>query len=150
MNTASVRILFVCLHNSGRSQMAEAFINYARVDGVIAESAGLAAGTLNPLVVESMKKIGIDISRNKTKTVADMLERGTAYDYVVTVCDGAAAERCPIFPGRGKRLHWDLSDPAAVTGTETERLERVGEIRDMIRSAVGDLLVGIGAGDVGE
>jgi arsenate reductase len=146
MNTASVRILFVCLHNSGRSQMAEAFINYARVDGVIAESAGLAAGTLNSLVVESMKKIGIDISRNITKTVADMLERGTAYDYVVTVCDGAAAERCPIFPGGGQRLHWDLPDPAAVTGTDRERRVRIGEIRDMIRSAVGDLLESLGDG----
>jgi arsenate reductase (thioredoxin) len=144
MNETRVRILFVCLHNSGRSQMAEAFVNMARVDGVIAESAGLAAGTLNPLVVESMREIGIDISRNKTKTVAEMLERGTAYDYVVTVCDGAAAERCPVFPGGGKRRHWDLPDPAAVTGTDQARQERVSEIRDMIRAAVEDLLKRVG------
>jgi arsenate reductase (thioredoxin) len=144
MKNTSVRILFVCLHNSGRSQMAEAFVSCAGVKGVFAESAGLAAGTLNPLVVESLREIGIDISQNKTKTVAEMLERGTAFDYVITVCDGAAAERCPVFPGGGTRLHWDLPDPAMVMGTERERLERIGEIRDAIRTAVEDLLERVG------
>jgi arsenate reductase len=90
--------------------------------------------------VESMKEIGIDISRNKTKTVADMLERGTAFDYVITVCDGAAAERCPVFPGGGRRLHWDIPDPAALTGTDVERLEKLRPIRDEIRRAVEGLL----------
>jgi arsenate reductase len=140
MKTQPIRILFVCVHNSARSQMAEAFVNHAGLAGVAAESAGLEAGTLNPLVVESMREIGIDISGNRTKTVKEILARGTTYDYVITVCDAASAEKCPVFPGRGRRLHWDMSDPSALTGQKTEVMRRIGGIRDDIRAAVDRLL----------
>ena len=94
-----IKILFVCIHNSARSQMAEAFVNTFHSDKFIAESAGLEPGILNPLVVKSMAEIGIDISKNETKDVFEFFKDGRRYDYVITVCDEASGQRCPIFPG---------------------------------------------------
>jgi len=94
------KILFVCIHNSARSQMAEAFVNRYCSECFEAESAGLEPGNLNPIVIEAMAEDGIDISQNATKSVDEILRAGKTYDYVVTVCDEASAERCPIFPGR--------------------------------------------------
>jgi arsenate reductase len=130
------KILFVCVHNSARSQMAEAWLNHICGDLVEAESAGLDAGTLNLLAIEVMKEVGIDISNKKTRNVFDLVKAGKIYAYVITVCDEASAERCPIFPGISKRLHWSFPDPAAVAGTTEEKLEKVRKIRDGIRSAV--------------
>lgn len=130
------KILFICVHNSARSQMAEAWLNHICGDLVEAESAGLEAGTLNPLAIEVMKEVGIDISNKKTRNVFDLVKAGKIYAYVITVCDEASAERCPIFPGITKRLHWSFPDPAAVAGTTEEKLEKVRKIRDGIRSAV--------------
>jgi len=140
MDQKPTTVLFVCIHNSARSQMAEAFVNAAGRADVTAESAGLEAGRLNPLVVESMKEIGIDISGNRTKTVADMLARGGKYDYVVTVCDGASAERCPVFPGGGSQLHWDFPDPSALHGEKSEVMAGIRAVRDRIRTAVEEWL----------
>src|ERR1041384_7386349 len=92
-------VLFVCIHNSARSQMAEAFLKQTCPDEFEAHSAGLEPGTLNPIVVEAMREIGIDISGNQTKAVFDMVRSGQSFAYVITVCDEASAERCPIFPG---------------------------------------------------
>lgn len=129
-------VLFVCIHNSARSQMAEAFVN-ARCDGFLrAASAGLEAGTLNPVVVAVMAEIGHDIAANETKSVADDRIRGREYDYVVTVCDEASAEACPIHPTRGERLHWSFPDPSAFTGSEAERFERTRAVRDAIAARV--------------
>jgi arsenate reductase len=130
------RILFVCVHNSARSQMAEAWLNHLCGDQFEASSAGLEAGALNPLAVQVMKEVGIDISQKKTQTVFDLVKAGKVYSYVITVCDEASAERCPIFPGVTRRLHWSFPDPATVTGTTEEKLEKVRNIRDDIRSAV--------------
>lgn len=130
------RILFVCIHNSARSQMAEAFINELGKEKFFAESAGIEGGKLNPVVVKAMAETGIDISQNKTKTVDDILAAGKKYDYVVTVCDEASAERCPVFPGGGKKLHWGFPDPSALTGTDEEKLVRTREVRDAIRSKI--------------
>ena len=132
------KALFVCIHNSARSQMAEAFLNALGQGLVKAESAGLEPGTLNPLVVEAMHEVGIDISKAKTKSVAEMLDRGPVFDYVITVCDEASAERCPVFPGPAIRLHWGFSDPSALTGSHDERMAAVRTIRDQIRSRVAD------------
>ncbi len=129
-------VLFICVHNSARSQMAEAWLNHMCGNLFEAESAGLEAGTLNPLAVEVMKEVGLDISHKKTQQVFDLVKAGKIYTYVITVCDEASAERCPIFPGMHKRLHWSFPDPATVTGTPEEQLEKVREIRDGIRSAV--------------
>jgi arsenate reductase len=131
-------VLFVCIHNSARSQMAEAFLNRVCPESYQAHSAGLEPGTLNPLVVEAMREIGIDLSRNRTKSVDEMLSEGPTFSHVVTVCDEASAERCPVFPGGGQRLHWGFPDPSALTGTHEDKMERVREIRDRIEAQVRD------------
>lgn len=91
------KILFVCIHNSARSQMAEAFLNLYGEGRLIAESAGLEKGKLNPNVVKVMQEIGIDISQNETKEVFDFFRQGKLYQAVITVCDAASAESCPVF-----------------------------------------------------
>jgi arsenate reductase len=130
------RVLFVCIHNSARSQMAEAWLNHLCGGHFKAESAGLEPGKLNPLVVAVMREVGIDISHKKTQGVFDVFKRGDFFPYVITVCDEASAERCPIFPGVTKRLHWSFPDPAAVTGSEEGRLAEVRVIRDAIRTKI--------------
>jgi arsenate reductase len=129
-------VLFVCIHNSARSQMAEAWLNHVCPDYFEAHSAGLEPGTLNPLVVEVMRETGIDLSGNTTKSVFDMFKSGKLFAYVITVCDEASAERCPIFPGVTKRLHWSFPDPSTLSGTHDEKLKRVREIRELIRHKV--------------
>ena len=130
---AKQRVLFVCVHNSARSQMAEAFLKQLAGDRFEVESAGIEPGALNPIVVDAMKEIGIDISGNQTKDVFDFLKRGKAFSYVITVCDEASGERCPIFPGISKRMHWSFEDPSSFTGTYEEKLRRVREVRNVIR-----------------
>jgi arsenate reductase len=129
-------VLFVCIHNSARSQMAEAWLNHICPESFEAHSAGLEPGTLNRLVVEAMREVGIDISNNKTKAVFDMFKSGKMFAYVITVCDETSAERCPIFPSVTKRLHWSFPDPSALTGTHEQKMERVREIRDLIKRQV--------------
>ncbi len=136
MSEKKTRVLFVCIHNSARSQMAEAFLNQLAGDRFEALSAGLEPGTLNPLVVEVMGEIGIDISRNKTKSVFDFYQQGQLFSYVFTVCDAASGERCPIFPGVTKRIHWGFPDPSAVTGSHEEKLVKIREIRDVIKTEI--------------
>lgn len=127
------KVLFVCVHNSARSQMAEAFLNEAGGAHFFAESAGLEPGTLNPIVVEVMKEAGIDISGNKTKSVKEFLKAGKTYDYVITVCDESNSERCPIFPGGGRKLHWSFPDPSQFTGSREEKLAKIRDVRDQIK-----------------
>ncbi len=129
-------VLFICVHNSARSQMAEAFLNQICGDHFEAHSAGLEPGKLNPIVVQAMQEIGIDISRNQAKAVSDMLKSGKAFSFVVTVCDESSAERCPIFPGVTTRLHWSFPDPSALPGRHDEKLARTREIRDTIKARV--------------
>jgi arsenate reductase len=130
------KVLFICIHNSARSQMAEAFLNQICGGQFEAQSAGLEPGKLNPIVVQAMQEIGIDISSNHTKAVADMLKSGQSFTYVITVCDEASAERCPIFPSVTTRLHWGFPDPSAIQGTHAEKLARTLEIRDAIKAKV--------------
>ena len=130
------KVLFVCVHNSARSQMAEAFLKLYGGDFFEVESAGIEPGRLNPLVVEAMQEIGINISRNKTKSAVDFLKQGRSYHYVITVCDEASAERCPIFPGVVKRLHWSFEDPSTLQGTKEERLAKIRAIRDSMKAKV--------------
>ena len=130
------KVLFICIHNSARSQMAEAFLNDICGDHFEAQSAGLEPGKLNPIVVEAMKEIGLDISRNQTKSVHSMLKSRQTFDYVITVCDETSAERCPIFPGATARLHWGFPDPSALQGTRDEKLACARQIRDTIKAKV--------------
>jgi arsenate reductase (thioredoxin) len=131
-----IKVLFVCVHNSARSQMAEAFLNQLAGDNFFAESAGLEPGIINPIVVEAMKEVNIDISKNKTKSVFDFFKEGRIYHFVIAVCDGASAERCPIFPGLTKRLGWSFEDPASFTGTHEEKLVKTRLVRDSIKIEV--------------
>ena len=130
------KVLFICVHNSARSQMAEAFLNLICPDYFEAHSAGLEPGTLNPLVVEAMREARVDISGKKTQSVFDVFKTGQFFPYVITVCDESSAERCPIFPGVTQRLHWSFPDPSALTGTHEERLEGTRRIRDKIRARI--------------
>ena len=135
----SQSILFVCIHNSARSQMAEAFMNNMSRGKFVAESAGLEPGQLNPIVVKAMAELDIDISKNHTKSVIDFLSSARRYDFVVTVCDEASGERCPIFPG-SKSMHWSFPDPASLSGTDEKKLVMTRVIRDAIRDRVLEFL----------
>lgn len=130
------RVLFICIHNSARSQMAEAWLNHFCGDTFEAESAGLEPGNLNPFVVKAMAEVRIDISKNKTKGVFEMVKSGKAYAYVIAVCDKEAADRCPIFPGVTSRLHWSFQDPSAVKGSDEDKLKKAREVRDQIRDQI--------------
>ena len=133
-----IRVLFICGHNSGRSQMAEAFLDEMAGDRIHVESAGLKPRPVNPLVVEVMEEIGFGLSKAKSDSVFDFFKEGRLYDYVITVCDETAAGQCPVFPGITKRFHWPFTDPEALTGTHDEKLEALRGIRDQIREKVID------------
>jgi arsenate reductase len=128
------KVLFVCIHNSARSQMAEAFLNQTCGEEFEAYSAGLEPGRLNPIVVEVMQEIGMDISGNQTKAVFDMIKSGKMFAYIITVCDKASAERCPYFPGQSTRLHWSFHDPSGFQGAE--KLAKTREVRDAIKEKI--------------
>lgn len=133
-NTA--RVLFICVRNSARSQMAEAFFKKRCGEVFRAESAGLEPGVLNPLAIATMKEVGIDISGNSTQSVFDVYKSGRLFSYVIAVCDQGSAEACPIFPGLVTRQHWNIPDPAALTGTWEQQLEAVRPIRQIISDRV--------------
>lgn len=137
---AKKKVLFICVHNSTRSQMAEALLKHLSGDRFEVESAGLEPGKLNPLAVEVMKEIGIDISQNKTKSVFDFYKAGKKYDYVITVCDESQPGQCPIFPGGGQKLHWGFDDPSSFKGTWYERLEKTRKIRDQTKRKIKEFI----------
>ena len=116
--------------------MAEAFLNRLGNGNFFSESAGLEAGTLNPLVVEVMMEIGYDLSKNQTKSVFDFFKEGRTYSAVIKVCDQANGQRCPIFPKTLINLSWNLEDPSSFEGTNEEKLERTRQIRDQIKTKV--------------
>ncbi|MDD3374543.1 MAG: arsenate reductase ArsC [Candidatus Omnitrophica bacterium] len=130
------KVLFVCIHNSARSQMAEEILRKLASNRFEVESAGLEPGVINPLVVEVLKEQKIDISHKKTQSVSSLIESGKKYDYVVTVCDEASAERCPVFPGDAKRLHWGFEDPSKLQGTNQEKMQKISIIRDQIKDKI--------------
>jgi len=136
----ATKVLFLCVHNSARSQMAEAYLKKFGGNNFIPDSAGLEPGKLNPLAVEVMKEDGIDISNNLTKDVFEYFKEGKIFQYVVTVCDAEASERCPVFPGLMKKINWSFSDPSKFTGTHEEKLEQTRKVRDQIKEAVMDFI----------
>lgn len=129
MNKESVLIL--CTANSARSQMAEGLLRHDAGDRFEVESAGTRATKVRPEAITVMKEIGIDISSHRSKTVDEFAKR--SFDYVLTVCDNAK-ETCPIFPGHGNRLHHAFEDPAAVDGSDEDRLSAFRDVRDEIRA----------------
>ena len=130
------KILFICVHNSARSQMAAALLNKMCSEFFEAESAGLEAGTLNPLAVEALQEIGIDISQNKTQRVFDVSKSGEPFAYVITVCSEGEAKGCPIFGGVAKRLYWPFPDPSKFTGTHEEKLGQTREVLHEIKGKI--------------
>lgn len=128
-----MKVLFLCTGNSCRSQMAEGFLRAYAGDQYEAHSAGTRPSTVNPLAVRVMQEVGIDISSNRSKNVAEYLAQH--FPLVITVCDNAK-EHCPIFPGPCIREHWPFDDPAESTGTENERLEVFRKVRDEISAQI--------------
>lgn len=130
------KVLFICVHNSARSQMAAALLKKICGEYFEAQSAGLEPGTLNPLAVEALREIGIDISQNKTQAVFDVFKSGQLFAYVITVCSEAEAQGCPIFPGVTTRLHWAFEDPSKLGGRQEERLDATRRILQEIEHKV--------------
>jgi arsenate reductase len=130
------KVLFICVHNSARSQMAAALLNKRCDEFFEARSAGLEPGTLSPLAVEVLREMEIDISKNKTQAVFDVFKSGELFAYVITVCDESEAEGCPIFSGVATRLHWSFPDPSKFTGTDEEKLEQTRKVRDKIDNQI--------------
>ena len=114
-----MRVLFLCTHNSARSQIAEALLRHRGAGRVEAFSAGSAPGQVHPLAARVLREEGIAIGEQRSKHLDEYL--GQRFDYVITVCD-RANESCPIFPGAPQRIHWSIPDPSAVEGAEEERL----------------------------
>lgn len=131
-----IRVLFICIHNSGRSQMAETFLKTMGDERFQAESAGLEPKPVNPYVIEVMKEEGYDLSGNTSDSVMQFFKEGRLYDYVITVCDESIENECPIFPGITRRLHWPFPDPQKMPGTEDEKLEKIRSIRDDIKAHI--------------
>jgi arsenate reductase len=123
------RVLFVCTHNSARSQMAEALLRHRSDGRYEAASAGTEPSRVHPLAIRAMTELGIDIAQQRATLVDDLL--GQRFDCVVTVCD-QAREACPAFPGAGRTLHWSLPDPSRAAGSEDEQLAVFRAVRDEI------------------
>lgn len=135
-----ILVLFVCTHNSGRSQMAEGFLRAMAGERFEVASAGTEATHVHPLAILAMREVGIDLTGHTSKTIDVFL--GQPWDYVFTVCD-SASQRCPVFPGETSRIHWSFDDPSQVTGTEEDRLETFRRVRDEIFARIGRWLAGL-------
>jgi arsenate reductase (thioredoxin) len=133
MMTEKARVLFLCTHNSARSQMAEGLLRHLAGDRFEVMSAGTEATHVRPLAIRAMEEVGIDISGQESKTLDRYLEE--SFDYVITVCDDAN-EACPFFPGAANRLHWSFEDPSRAEGSEEERLAVSRSVRDTIRERI--------------
>jgi arsenate reductase len=138
------RVLFLCTHNSARSQMAEGLLRHLAGDRFEPFSAGTEATRVRPLAIRAMAELGIDISGQESKTLDGYL--GEPFDAVITVCDDAN-EACPVFPGARARLHWSFLDPSKATGTEQEQLAVYRRVRDAIRERIERELLADDAGE---
>jgi arsenate reductase len=131
--TERQRVLFLCTHNSARSQMAEALLRHLGGGRFEAFSAGTEATQVRPLAIRAMLELGIDISAHESKTLDRYLDQ--PFDKVITVCD-QAHEACPMFFGARERVHWSFPDPSKATGCEEEQLATYRDVRDAIRSRI--------------
>ncbi len=135
------RVLFVCIHNSARSQIAEELLRKYGGDHFDVLSAGLEPSKeINPLVVEVLKEEGIDISDKETNSVFEFFKQGKRFNYVVTVCDESNAQKCPIFPSMKYRIHWSFVDPSSFEGTHEEKLEKTRAVKEQIKKEVLQLI----------
>lgn len=134
------KVLFVCVHNAARSQMAETYLNDLGEEYFQAESAGFEPATVNPLAIKAMEEEGYDISGNTSDSVFDFFKKGHIYQFVITVCDESQAQRCPLFPGITQRIHWSFTDPSTLEGSEEEKLEQTRKIRDEIKAKINEFI----------
>ena len=135
---ARQRVLFLCTHNSARSQMAEGLLRHLAGDRFEVASAGTEATSVRPEAVEAMAELGVDISGQSSKTLERYLEE--PFDHVVTVCDDAN-EACPVFPGARSRLHWSFREPSRAEGSQEERLQVFRTVRDEIQGRIREELI---------
>jgi len=135
-HSEKTRVLFICVHNSGRSQMAAAFLNALAGDRFQAESAGFNPTRINPLVIKAMHEVGMDLSKNQTRSVFKLYQEGKLFDYVITVCEESSENQCPVFPGVARRLNWPFDNPEAFEGTHEEKLKQVRRVRNEIRARI--------------
>ena len=126
-----MRVLILCTGNSARSQMAEGLLRHDAGNTYEVSSAGTKPTHVRTEAITVMQEVGIDISGHRSKSVDEF--EGQDFDYVITVCDNAK-ESCPIFPAKTKRIHWSIEDPAAVQGSEAERLAAFRRVRDELRT----------------
>ena len=141
MNNEKIRVLFVCVANSFRSQVAEAILNHKYGDNFEAESAGFKVKAINPLAIDVMKEYGIDITNNSVDRLIDFYNEGRTYQYVITVCNRGEEEDCPIFPGVVTRLSWsDFGDPEKFTGSEEERRNMARNLRNNIEKRIDEFV----------
>ena len=131
------RVLFLCVHNSARSQMAEGLLRARAGDRFEASSAGNVATQVRPLAIRAMAELGIDISDQRSKSIADL--GGARFDYAVTVCQDAT-EACPYYANAAHQVHWGFDDPAAATGSEEDRLEVFRRVRDEIAVSIDEFV----------
>lgn len=132
-----LKVLFVCVQNAARSRMAEAFLQQLAGERFEVTSAGYESTEANPLIVEAMAGAGVPLSSTEAQaTVFDLFKAGRHFHYVITVCDEAQGERCPLFPGVVRRITWSFPDPNTFTGSPAERLARISQLRDAIRARV--------------
>jgi phosphate transport system regulatory protein PhoU len=131
-----LRVLFVCVHNSARSRMAAGWLNHLHGDRFEAESAGITPGDINPLAIQVMREEGIDIPDSAPRDVVTATQSGAKFDYVITVCDAASAERCPPVLGIAQQIQWEFEDPSSFSGTDPEKLRRTRMVRDAIRDRI--------------
>jgi arsenate reductase (thioredoxin) len=137
-NRTTRRVLFLCTHNSARSQMAEGLLRHLAGDRFEVMSAGTESTSVRPEAIRAMSELGVDISEQTSKTLERYL--GQPFDYVVTVCDDAN-EACPVFPGAEHRLHWSVQDPSRAEGSEEERLEVFRKVREEIQARISEELL---------
>ncbi len=138
-----IRILFVCVENSFRSQIAESIMKKKYSDKFEVESAGLEPGVINEWEIRVMSEYGIDISENKTNSVFDYYKEGRLYSYIITVCSKEEEERCPVFPGIRQRIHWGFDNPIDFSGTDKEKYENAIHLRNMIEKRIDNFVLGL-------
>jgi len=134
------KVLFVCIHNSARSQMAEELLRKYGGDSFEVYSAGFEPGDLNPLAVEVLLEEDINIADKETSSVFDYFKNGKTFNYVITVCDEGNAEKCPLFPGLNARVHWSFQDPKSFEGTHEEKVNKTRIVKEEIKKEVLSLI----------
>ncbi len=135
-----IKVLFICSHNSGRSQIAEAYLKEIGGDRFDVESAGYDLRKIDPIVVEVMKEEGIDLNDKGNKDAWNLYREGRMFNYVITVCDRTTEKDCPLFPKPFNQLHWPFPDPSSFEGTREEKLEKTRTLRDELKRKIEEFI----------